>query len=74
MWPQVVVVSIVWVDPTLQEVCFIVDLCPLWLPPFPDVSPAANISGAQSLAENTPVVAETLPTGVKETKEINKLY
>lgn len=65
MWPQVVVVSIVRVNPTQQEVCFIVDLCPLWLPPFPDVSPAANISGAQSLAENTPVVAKTLPIEAK---------
>lgn len=38
MWPQVLVVSIVRVNPTRQEVCLTLDLCPLWLPPFPDVS------------------------------------
>lgn len=44
MWPQVIVVSIVWVNLTQQEVCFTVDLYPLWLPQFPDVSGCRNIS------------------------------
>lgn len=69
-----VVVSIVQVKPTQSEVCFMVDLYPLWLPPFPDVSAAANISGVQNMTENTLVVGEILALEVKGTQENDILH